>query len=152
MTDLRDRLQRTLGHACTIDREIGGGGMSRVFVATENTLGRSVVVKTLPSDSASSVSVERFKREIQVAAKLQHPHIVPILSTGKTDGIPFYTMPFVKGDSLRERLAKSGELGVNDTIHILRDVASALAHAHVEGVVHRDIRLENVMLSAAWRS
>ena len=147
MTDLRDRLQRTLGDACTIDREIGGGGMSRVFVATENTLGRSVVVKTLPSDSASSVSVERFKREIQVAAKLQHPHIVPILSTGETDGIPFYTMPFVKGDSLRERLAKSGELSVNDTIHILRDVASALAHAHAEGVVHRDIKPENVMLS-----
>jgi Tol biopolymer transport system component len=147
MTDLRDQLQRTLGDACTIERELGGGGMSRVFVATEAALGRQIVVKVLPGETGNAVSVERFKREIAVVARLQHPHIVPILTAGESQGLPFYTMPFVKGDSLRARLSKSGELSVNETVHILRDVASALAYAHGEGVVHRDIKPENVILS-----
>jgi Tol biopolymer transport system component len=145
--DFRDRLQASLGSACTLERELGGGGMSRVFVATESALGRQIVVKVLPSETGSSVSAERFKREIQVAAKLQHPHIVPLLNAGESQGLPYYTMPFVKGESLRVRLAKSGELSVNDTVHILRDIAAALAYAHGEGVVHRDIKPENVMLS-----
>lgn len=145
--ELRDQLQATLGDSYRIDRELGGGGMSRVFVATEKTLGREIVVKVVPSDAASSVSVERFKREIQVAAKLQHPHIVPVLSAGEAGKVPYYTMPFVKGESLRVRLTKSGELSVNETMHILRDVASALVHAHAEGIVHRDIKPENVILS-----
>jgi len=145
--DLRDQLQKTLGDAYTLDRELGGGGMSHVFVATESALGRQIVVKVLPSETASAVSIDRFKREIQVAAKLQHPHIVPLFTAGETEGLPFYTMPFVKGESLRARLAKSGELSVNDTVHILRDLASALAYAHGEGVVHRDIKPENVILS-----
>jgi Tol biopolymer transport system component len=145
--EFRDRLQASLGSACTLERELGGGGMSRVFVATESALGRQVVVKVLPSETGSSVSAERFKREIQVAAKLQHPHIVPLLTAGESQGLPFYTMPFVKGESLRARLAKSGELSVNDTVHVLRDIASALAYAHSEGVVHRDIKPENVILS-----
>jgi Tol biopolymer transport system component len=143
----RDRLQASLGSACTLERELGGGGMSRVFVATESALGRQVVVKVLPSDTGSSVSAERFKREIQVAAKLQHPHIVPVLTAGESQGLPYYTMPFVKGESLRARLSKSGELSVNETVHLLRDIASALAYAHGEGVVHRDIKPENVILS-----
>jgi Tol biopolymer transport system component len=132
---------------CTIDRELGGGGMSRVFVATESALGREIVIKVLPAETANAVSVERFKREIAVVAKLQHPHIVPILSAGESSGLPFYTMPFVKGESLRARLAKGGELSVNSAVHILRDIASALAYAHEEGVVHRDIKPENVILS-----
>ncbi|MDP2955010.1 MAG: protein kinase [Longimicrobiales bacterium] len=148
MTDeFRDRLQASLGSACTLERELGGGGMSRVFVAIESALGRQVVVKVLPPDTGSSVSAERFKREIQVAAKLQHPHIVPVLTAGESQGLPYYTMPFVKGESLRARLAKSGELSVNEAVHVLRDIASALAYAHGEGVVHRDIKPENVMLS-----
>lgn len=121
--------------------------MSRVFVATEAALGREIVIKVLPAESGNAVSMERFKREIAVIAKLQHPHIVPILTAGESQGLPFYTMPFVKGDSLRARLAKSGELSVNEALHILRDIASALAYAHGEGVVHRDIKPENVMLS-----
>ena len=148
MTDnLRDRLQAALGASVTVDRELGGGGMSRVFVATESRLGRSIVVKVLPSETGSSVSVERFKREIQVAARLQHPHIVPLLTAGESDGLPFYTMPFVKGDSLRARIAKGGELPVNEAMHVLRDIASALAYAHKEGIVHRDIKPENVIVS-----
>jgi len=133
--DLREQLQQTLGSAFTLERELGGGGMSRVFVATEAALGRRIVVKVLPPESAGHMSIERFKREIGIAASLQHPHIVPLLSAGESDGLPFYTMPFVKGESLRERLVK-GELSVKDTIHVLRDVASALAYAHREGIVH----------------
>jgi len=92
--NLRDQLQSTLGNAYTIERELGGGGMSRVFVATEAALGRQIVVKVLPPDSAGQVSFERFKREIKLAASLQHPHIVPLLSAGESDGLPFFTMPF----------------------------------------------------------
>src|SRR3972149_4478013 len=103
-SDLRERLQASLGRAYTIERELGGGGMSRVFVADETALGRKVVVKVLPPDLAAGVSVDRFKREIQMAARLQHPHIVPVLSAGEIAGLPYYTMPFVDGSSLRARL------------------------------------------------
>jgi hypothetical protein len=147
LMDLRDQLQETLSGSYTLERELGGGGMSRVFVATESALGREIVIKVLPAETGNTVSVERFKREIAVVAKLQHPHIVPILTAGESNGLPFYTMPFVKGDSLRARLSKSGELSVNETVHVLRDVAAALAYAHGEGVVHRDIKPENVILS-----
>ena len=145
--DLRDQIQTTLGDAYTVERELGGGGMSHVFVATERSLGRRIVVKVLPPESVAPVALERFKREIKVAASLQHPHIVPLLSAGDIDGLPYFTMPFVKGESLRERLVKSGELSVKDTLHVLRDVASALAYAHADGVVHRDIKPDNIMLS-----
>ncbi len=146
-TDLRDQLQRSLGSAYTLQQELGGGGMSRVFVALDTTLGREVVVKVLPTDVAG-VSVDRFKREIMTAARLQHPHIVPLLSAGEMDGIPYFTMPFVKGDSLRARLrAQDGApLPLPEAIRLMRDVASALAYAHREGVVHRDIKPDNVLL------
>src|SRR2546428_248501 len=147
MADLREQLQSTLGDAYTLERELGGGGMSRVFLAEEKALGRKIVVKLLPHDTAAGVSAERFKREIQTAARLQHPHIVPLLSAGETNGLPFYTMPFVKGESLRARLSRGGELSVNEAVHVLRDVAAALAYAHGEGVVHRDIKPDNVIVS-----
>ena len=146
-SDIRGQLQLALGSAVVLDRELGGGGMSHVFVATETALGRQIVVKVLPPDAAAALSVERFKREIQVAARLQHPHIVPLLAAGDANGIPFYTMPYVRGESLRGHVARHGTLGVNESVHILRDVASALAYAHGEGVVHRDIKPENVILS-----
>ncbi|MGH7689794.1 MAG: serine/threonine-protein kinase, partial [Gemmatimonadaceae bacterium] len=145
--DLRDQLQTTLGTAYTLERELGGGGMSRVFVAEENSLERKVVVKVLPPELTAGVNVDRFKREILLAAKLQHPHIVPVLAAGETNGLPFYTMPFVEGESLRVRLARSGTLPITDAIGILRDVAKALAYAHERGIVHRDIKPENVLLS-----
>lgn len=145
--DLRERLQLSLGSAYTLERELGGGGMSRVFIAEERALGRKIVVKVLPADTGAGLSAERFRREIQVAARLQHPHIVPLLSAGETDGLPFYTMPFVQGESLRARLSRSGELSVNEAVHALHDVAAALAYAHGEGVVHRDIKPDNVILS-----
>lgn len=97
MSDLRQQLQNTLGNAYTVERELGGGGMSRVFLATEQSLGRLVVVKVLPSETAGAVSVERFRREIRLAASLQQANIVPVLSAGDAGGVAYYTMPFVGG-------------------------------------------------------
>ena len=146
-SDLRAQLQRTLGDSYTLEHELGGGGMSRVFVAKELSLDRLVVVKVLSPELAAAVSQERFRREIQFAARLQHPHIVPVLATGSSDGLPFYTMPYQAGESLRDRLTRDGALPVRDTVAILRDVAQALAYAHTHGIVHRDIKPENILLT-----
>jgi tetratricopeptide (TPR) repeat protein len=144
---LREDLEQALGSAYTLERELGGGGMSRVFVAEERALGRRVVVKVLPPEIAAGVNIDRFRREIQMAARLQHPHIVPVLSSGEMQGIPFYTMPFVEGESARARLQRAGALAITEIIGILRDVAKALAYAHDHGIVHRDIKPDNVLLS-----
>jgi serine/threonine-protein kinase len=146
VTTLRDDVQRALGEAYSIERELGGGGMSIVFVAKDNALGRDVVVKVLPQELAASVSVERFKREIMLSAALQHPHIVPVLSAGQADALPYFIMPFVEGESLRARMAR-GPLSVRETVSILKDVARALAYAHNRGIIHRDIKPDNVLLS-----
>src|SRR5438270_10419730 len=147
VSDLKDRLQSTLGANYSLERELGGGGMSRVFVAEELTLERKVVVKVLQPELAATVNLERFRREIQLAAKLQHPHIVPVLTAGISDGLPFYTMPFIEGESLRAKLARSRELPIQEVARILRDVLSALSYAHEHKVVHRDIKPDNVLLT-----
>jgi hypothetical protein len=143
---LRGQLQATLSGSYELGRELGGGGMSRVFVAEELRLKRAVVVKVLSPELAQGISVERFEREIQTAAALQQANIVPVLSAGDTDGLPFYTMPFVEGESLRARLGR-GPLAVTEAIGVLRDVSKALAYAHQRGVVHRDIKPDNVLVS-----
>lgn len=145
--DLRATLERTLGDSYSFERELKAGGMSRVFLAMDRQLGREVVIKVLPPEIAAEVSAERFRREIQFAAKLQHPHIVPLLSSGEVSGMPYFTMPFVEGESLRARLTRVGELPLPEAVHILREVASALGYAHKHGVVHRDIKPDNVMLT-----
>ena len=146
VSDFQEQIQRSLGSSYTIERELGGGGMSRVFVARDATLRRDVVVKVLPPDLVAGVNVERFRREILVAAGLQHPHIVPVLSSGETDGLPWFTMPFVQGESLRDRVAR-GPLTIPECINLLREVAKALAYAHERGVVHRDIKPDNVLIT-----
>jgi tetratricopeptide (TPR) repeat protein len=146
--ELREQLQSQLGSAYRIERELGGGGMSRVFAATEIAFGRKVVIKVLPADLGAGVNVDRFKREIQVAANLQHPHIVPVLTAGEMDGVPFYTMPYIDGQSLRARLA-AGPIPIAECVSLLRDVARALAYAHEHHVVHRDIKPDNVLISGA---
>src|SRR4051812_46951123 len=130
MNDLPQRLQAALSDRYRLERELGGGGMSRVFAAQEIALGRKVVIKVLPPELAAGLSSDRFHREIQLAASLQHPHIVPLLSAGEAGGLLYYTMPFVEGESLRARLAREGELPVAEAIRILHDVADALRYAH----------------------
>lgn len=146
MTALQDQIQRQLGDDFAIERELGGGGMSRVYVAYDKRLDRRVVIKLLRPELSAGVSVDRFRREILTAAALQHPLIVPVLDTGEIDGLPYFLMPFVEGESLRSRLQR-GSLGVVDTVRILRDVSRALTVAHARGVVHRDIKPDNVLLA-----
>lgn len=151
-TDLRDQLQQRLAGAYTLRRELAGGGMSHVFVAEDNTLGRAVVVKVLRPELAEGLSAERFKREIQLAARLQHPHIVPLLVAGELAhgtgrGLLYYSMPFVDGESLRDRLTREGSLPIGDVIRVLRDVMSALAYAHRQRIIHRDVKPENILLA-----
>lgn len=145
--DLRDRLQQTLGTTYVLERELGGGGMSRVFVASEPRLNRKVVIKVLSPELSAGVNVDRFEREIQLAASLQQANIVPIISAGDTDGLPYYIMPFVEGRSLRARLTEEGPLPITTVVGVLRDVARALAYSHKRSVVHRDIKPDNVLLS-----
>src|SRR2546427_592696 len=146
MTDLQARLRAALGDAYQVERELGGGGMSRVFLATEASLHRAVVIKLLPPEFASEVSEARFKQEIELAAHLQHPNILPVLSAGAKGDLLFYVMPFVSGESLRHRLTREGKLPVADAVRILHEMADALAYAHAEGVIHRDVKPENILL------
>ena len=145
---LLDTLRAALGREYAIERELGGGGMARVFVGIDRALGRQVVLKVLAPESVGSLSADRFKREVQLAARLQHPHIVPLLSAGEVDGMLYYTMPYIEGESLRARLERERELPVGAAVKILRDVADALAYAHGQGIIHRDIKPENILFSA----
>jgi tetratricopeptide (TPR) repeat protein len=147
MAELLERLQAALGDGFRIERELGGGGMSHVFLAEEVRLGRRVVIKLLPPEAAEGIPADRFEREIKVAASLQHPHVVPVLSAGIADGLLYYVMPYIDGESLASRLARTGALPVGEAVRILRDVADALAYAHGRGVVHRDIKPDNIMLA-----
>jgi TolB-like protein len=144
---LRDTLQSTLGTTYTIERELGGGGMSRVFVAREIALARDVVIKVIAPELREGLSAERFAREVLLAARLQQANIVPVLTAGDASGMPYYTMPYVDGQTLRARIA-AGRLPLGESLDVLRDVARALAYAHAQGIIHRDIKPENILLSS----
>src|SRR5216117_2504383 len=146
-TAMRERLQAALGDSYHIERELGGGGMSRVFLAQEVHLGRQVVLKVLPPEMAAGVNQERFEREIRLAATLQHPHIVPLLTAGSQGDLLYYIMPHIAGESLRARITHERALPIGETVRILRDVCDALAHAHANGIVHRDVKPDNVLIS-----
>jgi hypothetical protein len=150
MTNFEQRLRETLSDTYDIERELGGGGMSRVFVATDRALGRKVVIKLLSPELTADVNRARFHREIQVAARLQHPHIVALLSAGEHEDFVYYTMPFISGDSLKSTLEKNGPLPIVETVRVLYHVSEALDYAHGEGVVHRDIKPANILRSGTY--
>jgi serine/threonine-protein kinase len=144
---LADEIQVALGAAYVVERELPGGGMAHLFVATETALGRRVALKVLPAHLSASLDAARFRREIQLAARLTHPNIVPLLAAGEAAGLLYYTMPFVEGESLRARLDRDGQLPIAEVVSVLRDLARALAYAHAHHVVHRDLKPDNVLLA-----
>ncbi|HQR18056.1 MAG TPA: protein kinase [Gemmatimonadales bacterium] len=147
MTDSFDRLSAALADRYRLERELGQGGMATVYLAEDLKHHRKVAVKVLRPELAATLGPERFAREIEVAARLQHPHILGVLDSGDASGFFYYVMPFVEGETLRDRLARAGELPVHEAVRLLGEIAEALAVAHRAGVVHRDIKPENVLLS-----
>ena len=142
-------LRNALGDNYVLERELTGSGMSRVFVATEKSLNRKVVVKVLPYEMAAGVNRERFRREIQLAAQLQHPHIVPLHAAGSSGDLLYFTMPYIEGESLRHALHENVKFSPREVVRILHDVSDALAYAHSRGVIHRDIKPGNVLRSGS---
>jgi predicted Ser/Thr protein kinase len=141
------RLQSALAGRYGLSSELGSGGMATVYLAEDLRHRRKVAVKVLRSDLAATLGPERFAREIEIAAQLQHPHILPVLDSGDADGFLFYVMPYIEGESLGERLKREGRLSVAEAARLLGEIADALAYAHAHGVVHRDVKPDNVLLS-----
>jgi Tol biopolymer transport system component len=147
MADLLERLKAALADHYRIERELGSGGMATVYLAQDLKHERQVAVKVLRPELAAALGPERFHQEIKIAANLTHPHILPLHDSGDADGFLYYVMPHIAGESLRDKLAHEGELPIGEAVRILRDVVDALSHAHKHGVVHRDIKPDNVLLS-----
>ena len=147
MPDLFESLREALADRYAVERELGRGGMATVFLAEDRKHHRSVAIKVLHSELTAALGAERFLREIEIAARLQHPHILPLYDSGAAGGFLYYVMPYVEGESLRDRLTREKQLPQDDALRIATEVAGALAYAHSRGVVHRDIKPENIMLS-----
>ena len=147
MSDSIERLRAALRDTYTVDRQIGQGGMATVYLAVDLKHHRRVAIKVLRPELTASLGTDRFLREIELAAKLQHPHIVPVYDSGSADGSLYYVMPFVEGESLRDLLQRERRVSIERAAEIVRDAASGLAYAHKQGIVHRDIKPENIMLS-----
>jgi serine/threonine-protein kinase len=146
VADTLPRLTAALADRYRIERELGRGGMATVYLATDLKHHRPVAIKVLRSDLASLVGSDRFLREVEIAAKLNHPHILPLYDSGDADGFLFYVMPYIKGESLRLKLEREKQLPIDEALAIARQVAAALGHAHAQGVIHRDVKPENILL------
>ena len=146
VTDILEALQRHLEGAYLVERELGRGGMATVYLAHDLAHERDVAIKVLNPDLSATIGADRFEREIKIASRLHHPHILGCYASGHADGLLYYVMPFVKGESVRERLDREGQLSVADAVRIVREVADALGFAHAQEVVHRDIKPENILL------
>jgi tetratricopeptide (TPR) repeat protein/tRNA A-37 threonylcarbamoyl transferase component Bud32 len=142
-----EQLKQVLGDRYAIEREIGAGGMATVYLAEDLKHQRKVAIKVLRSEITAALGADRFHREIRIAAQLEHPNVLTLIDSGDAEGMLYYVMPYISGESLREKLAKEHELPINEAVRILRDAVDALAHAHEKGVVHRDIKPDNVLLS-----
>src|SRR5437879_4647241 len=147
MAEILARLKAALADRYAIDRELGHGGTATVYLAHDLKHSRSVAIKVLRPELAAALGAERFLREIEIAARLTHPHILPLHDSGEAKGFLYYVMPFVDGESLRDRLKREPQLPVEEAVRIAREVATALSHAHSQDVVHRDIKPENILLS-----
>jgi len=145
MADMQDRLKAALAERYAIERELGSGGMATVWLARDLRYARQVAVKVLRPDLSAALGADRFLREIRITAQLNHPHILPLLDSGEADGLLFYVMPYVAGGSLRERLRRGEGWSLDSVLHLVRDVAAALEHAHRQGIIHRDVKPENVL-------
>ncbi|HEX8832143.1 MAG TPA: serine/threonine-protein kinase, partial [Longimicrobium sp.] len=144
---LRDRLNRALRDRYAVEGELGRGGMGTVFRAMDVKHGRAVALKVLHPELATALGAQRFLHEIRLAAGLTHPLVVSVFESGEADGLLYYVMPLVEGESLRERLDRGGPLAVDEAVRVAGDVAEALAFAHARGVVHRDVKPENILLA-----
>ena len=146
MSDLRDRLAAALSGRYTVELELGRGGMATVYLAHDVRHDRKVALKVLRPELSAILGGERFLAEIKTTANLQHPHILPLHDSGEADGFVYYVMPFVDGESLRDRLDREKQLPIQDVIHLTEEIADGLGHAHSLGVIHRDIKPENILL------
>jgi len=146
VTDPSDSFRAALADRYIVERELGRGGMATVYLAEDRKHRRKVAVKVLKPELAAAIGPERFLQEIEIAAKLAHPHILPLYDSGEVEGILYYVMPYVAGESLRERLDRERQLPLEDALRVARDVADALEYAHRHGVIHRDIKPENILL------
>src|SRR5688572_2187274 len=147
-SDSLERLNEALAGRYRLRHQVGEGGMAVVYAADDLRYDRTVAIKVLRADLVDSTGAKRFLREIQVVAKLSHPHILPLLDSGLAGTLPFYVMPFVEGDSLAGYMEKAGPLSLEETVRITREIARGLAYAHEQGLVHRDIKPENILLSS----
>ncbi len=148
MADLLEQLKAALADRYAIERELGSGGMATVYLAQDLKHERQVAVKVLRPELAAALGADRFNQEIKIAANLTHPNILTLIDSGDADGLQYYVMPYVEGQSIRDKLAHEGELPIAEAVRILRDIEDALSEAHEHGVVHRDIKPNNVLLTS----